>query len=250
VGSSISLFFPAWNEELYVERAVLRAHAVLSRLTEDFEILIVDDASTDRTREVALGLAARFPQVRVVTHAVNKKLGGALKTGFAECTKDVVIYSDVDLPFDLGELERAMHLLDYLEADVLLGFRFDRTSEGPKRVVYSFAYNWLIRAIFGSYYRDINFSFKVVRRHVLQTITLRSEGSFIDAELVLKASAAGFSVFQFGVDYFPRSRGVSTLASPQVIAQMLRELATLGPEIRALQRSSALARGGAPRPGA
>jgi glycosyltransferase involved in cell wall biosynthesis len=200
---------------------------VLERLADDWEILVINDASTDRTREIAEALSAEDPRVRCISHEVNLRLGGAMRTGFTSSTKDLVVYSDMDLPFDLDELERALHLMEYLEADVICAFRFDRTSEGPKRIVYSFAYNWLIRALFGVYVKDINFSFKVVHRRVLESIELKSKGSFIDAELVVKAIKRGFRVFQMGVDYFPRTRGISTLASPQVIAQMVGELASL-----------------------
>ncbi len=224
---SLSLFFPAWNEEEYVERSVARAKVVLARLTDDWEIIVVNDASTDRTRELAEGLARRDGRVRCITHEVNKKLGGAMKTGFSASTKDIVIYSDMDLPFDLAELERALHLLEYLEADMISAFRHDRTSEGPKRIVYSLAYNFLIRTLFDVHVKDINFSFKVVHRRVLEAIELKSEGSFIDAELVVKAIRKGFKVFQMGVDYFPRTRGVSTLASPTVILKMVKELGAL-----------------------
>ncbi len=224
---SLSLFFPAWNEEEYVERTVSRAKVVLERLADDWEIIIVNDASTDRTREIAEGLSKRDPRIRCVSHEVNQKLGGSMKTGFASSTKDIVIYSDMDLPFDLDELERALHLVDYLEADMICAFRFDRTSEGPKRIIYSYVYNALIRELFAVNMKDINFSFKVVHRRVLESIDLKSEGSFIDAELVVKAIRKGFKVFQIGVDYFPRTRGISTLASPQVILKMIRELASL-----------------------
>ncbi|MBI3183794.1 MAG: glycosyltransferase family 2 protein [Myxococcales bacterium] len=229
---SISLFFPAWNEEDYVERAVSRATRVLQRLTEDFEIIVVDDASTDRTGEILRGLSKENRHLRVVTHPENRKLGGALRTGLSSSTKEVVVYSDVDLPFDLDELERAMHLLEYLEADMICAFRFDRTSEGPKRIAYSFLYNLLIRNLFGVQIKDINFSFKVIHRRVLEAIELRSQGSFVDAELVVKAIRKGFRVFQMGVDYFPRTRGTSTLASPAVIAKILGELLMLYPETK------------------
>jgi glycosyltransferase involved in cell wall biosynthesis len=232
---SISLFFPAWNEEDYVERAVSRALTVLPRLTDDFEIIIVNDASTDRTEEIALGLAAKHPQVRVITHPKNLKLGGAMKTGMAASTKDIVVYSDMDLPFDLNELERALHLMAYLEADMLCAFRFDRTSEGPKRIVYSFFYNLLIRNLFDVQIKDVNFSFKVMHRRVLEAIELKAEGSFIDAELVVKAIRRGFKVFQMGVDYFPRTRGISTLASPSVIVRIVKELVKLYGETRTPQ---------------
>lgn len=229
---SLTLFFPAWNEEEYVERAVTRAVQVLSRLSDDWEIIIVNDASTDRTKEVSEALVKKHPQVRLVNHEVNLKLGGAMKTGFTHSTKDIVVYSDMDLPFDLDELERALHLMDYLEADMICAFRFDRTSEGPKRIVYSFVYNTLIRSLFGVQIKDINFSFKVMHRRVLESIELKSEGSFIDAELVVKAIKKGFRVFQMGVDYFPRTRGISTLASPSVIAKMVRELVALYGDVK------------------
>jgi glycosyltransferase involved in cell wall biosynthesis len=229
---SLSLFFPAWNEEEYVERAVARALRVLPELSDDFEIVIVNDASTDRTGEVLAELTARIPQLKVLTHPVNLKLGGAMRTGLAATTKDIVIYSDIDLPFDLNEIRRALHLMEYLEADMLCAFRFDRTSEGAKRIAYSFVYNLLIRALFDVHVKDVNFSFKVMHRRVLEALELKSQGSFIDAELVVKAIHQGFRVFQMGVDYFPRTRGTSTLASPAVIARMLNELVRLYPEVR------------------
>jgi glycosyltransferase involved in cell wall biosynthesis len=229
---SITLMYPAWNEEDCVERAVARAMPVLSRLTDDFEILIINDASTDRTQEICEALARQHPEVRLVSHPVNLKLGGALKTGFAQSRKDLVVYSDIDLPFDLDEVARALHLMEYLEADMICAFRHDRTSEGAKRIVYSYVYNLLIRQLFGVQIKDINFSFKVIHRRVLEAVELQSAGSFIDAELVVKASRRGFRVFQMGVDYFPRTRGISTLASPQVIAKMVKELVQLYPQTR------------------
>ncbi len=229
---SISIFFPAWNEEDYVERAVSRALSVLPQLSDDFEIIIVNDASTDRTQQICEELAARHSQVKVITHPVNLKLGGAMKSGLTASTKDIIVYSDIDLPFDLRELERALHLMTYLEADMICAFRFDRTSEGPKRIAYSFIYNLLIRNLFNIQIKDVNFSFKVMHRRVLESLELKSEGSFIDAELVAKAIRRGFRVFQMGVDYFPRTRGISTLASPSVIVKMVKELARLYPETR------------------
>jgi glycosyltransferase involved in cell wall biosynthesis len=229
---SVSLVFPAWNEEEYVERAVARALAVLARITNDYEVVIVDDASTDRTWEILQTLARRHPQLRVVRHGENQKLGGSLRTLFAMASKDVVVYSDIDLPFDLNEVDRAIRLMQYLEADLIAGFRFDRTSEGLRRIAYSFGYNWLIRALFGVRVRDINFSFKVIHRRVLDALELKSSGSLIDAELLVKAVRRGFRVAQIGVDYFPRTRGISTLSSPAVVGGIMRELVALYPEMR------------------
>jgi glycosyltransferase involved in cell wall biosynthesis len=221
-----------YNEEDYIHRAVRAARAVLHDITEDWEIVIVDDKSTDRTGELADALAREDPRIRVVHNAANRKLGGTLKAGYAVATKELVLYTDADLPFDLQELGRAVRLLEYQEADVLSAYRFDRTSEGLLRTVYSFFYNLLIRAVFGLRIKDVNFSFKLFRRELLSKMTLVSEGSFIDVEFLVRARQAGASIIQIGVDYFPRSRGVSTLSSPGVIWKILREMRQLHGELK------------------
>jgi hypothetical protein len=136
------------------------------------------------------------------------------------------------LPFDLLEIERAVRLLEYQQADVLSAYRFDRTSEGLLRTIYTIGYSALIRTVFRLRFRDINFSFKLFRRALLDRIVLKSEGSFIDAEFLVRARKAGAQVIQIGVDYFPRTRGQSTLASPGVIVGILREMALLWRELR------------------
>jgi glycosyltransferase involved in cell wall biosynthesis len=210
----------------------------------DYEILVVDDASTDASGKIADQVALVDPRVRVIHHETNRKLGGALKSGFAEARGDVVLYTDADLPFDLLELEKALRLLRVYQADVVCAYRFDRTAEGVRRTVYSFVYNRLVRWAMGLRIRDVNFAFKLVRRPVLEHVTLESEGSFIDAELVAKAQRLGFTIIQFGVDYFPRTRGVSTLSSLGVIRTMTRELWRLAPSIRRLLPLAAEARDG------
>lgn len=229
---SVSVVFPMFNEEAYAERAVSAARDVLARRGHDFEIIVVDDASTDGTAAIADGLARADPRVRVVHNPVNRKLGGALRAGYAAATKDLVFYTDADLPIDLEELPRAIRLLEYQQADVVAAYRHDRTSEGWLRTVYTFAYNHLIRILFGLRVRDVNFAFKLFRRSVLAKFPLKSEGSFIDAEFLLRARKAGSPIIQIGLDYFPRTRGLSTLASFGVIAQILREMTENWNELR------------------
>jgi glycosyltransferase involved in cell wall biosynthesis len=229
---SVSVVFPMWNEEAYVERAVYAARDVLARTAHDFEIIVVDDASTDATPAIADRLAAADPRVRVVHNAVNRKLGGALRAGYAAATRDLVFYTDADLPIDLEELPRAVRLLEYQQADVVAAYRHDRTSEGWLRTVYTIAYNLLIRTLFGLKVRDVNFAFKLFRRSVLARFPLTSNGSFIDAEFLLRARKAGCPIIQIGLDYFPRTRGLSTLASFGVIAAMLREMTENWNELR------------------
>jgi glycosyltransferase involved in cell wall biosynthesis len=238
--AKLSVFFPMWNEREYIHRALSAAHDVARELVAsgeigDYELIVVNDASTDGTGELADAAAAADPHVRVVHHPVNRKLGGSMKSGFAAATGDVVVYTDADLPFDMRELHKALRLMRQYEADVISAYRFDRTGEGWVRVVYSALYNLLVRVLFGVRMRDVNFAFKVVRRHIFRDIALKSEGSFIDAELVVRAKKLGYSIFQFGVDYFPRTRGVSTLSSPSVIVKILREAFALRRELNSLQ---------------
>jgi glycosyltransferase involved in cell wall biosynthesis len=171
----------------------------------------------------------------VVHHPKNRKLGGSIKTGFATATGDLVLYTDADLPFDLYELQKACRLMRHYEADVVSAYRLDRTGEGYVRTVYSFFYNALVRIFFGVKMRDINFAFKLCRRQIFDHVQLKSEGSFIDAELVISAKKYGYQIIQFGVDYFPRTRGVSTLSSPSVIAKILREMWQLRRELRSIE---------------
>lgn len=229
---SISVVFPMWNEEAYVHRAVAAAREALAEVTADGEIILVDDASTDRTGELADALARQDPRIKVIHNQRNRKLGGTLRAGYAAATKDLVVYSDADLPFDFREIARAVRLLDYQQADVLAAYRHDRTAEGPLRTLYTIVYTSLIRLLFQLRVRDVNFSFKLFRRSLLERIELKSEGSFIDAEFLVRAKKSGASIIQIGVDYFPRSRGLSTLASPAVIVDILVDMARLWRELR------------------
>ena len=157
----------------------------------DYELLIVDDASTDRTSELADALAAADRRVRVIHHERNRKLGGAMKTGFGNARGDFVLYSDADLPFDMAEIPRAVRLLTEYDVDIVSAYRLDRTGEGYLRAIYTFFYNLMIRWMFRVKARDINFAFKLCHRRVFDHIELRSEGSFIDAELIIRATRHG-----------------------------------------------------------
>ena len=220
------------NEEAYARRAVSAARAVLVAEGADWEIVVVDDASTDGTPALVDALAREDPRVRVVHNPVNLRLGGALRAGYAAATKDLIFYTDADLPVDFDQLPRAVRLLEYQEADIVAAYRFDRTSEGLVRALYTFCYNHLIRVLFGLRVRDVNFAFKLFRRSILEKFSLTSEGSFIDAELLLRARKAGCVIIQIGLDYFPRTRGTSTLASIPVILAILRDLAARWRELR------------------
>ena len=237
---SLTIFYPMWNEEETIERAVAAAFEAGDALVEAgeiarYDVLIVNDASTDSTGAIADAMAANDERVSVVHHPVNRKLGGTLKTGFENAKGELVLYTDADLPFDMAEVAKAVRLLRIYEADIVSAYRFDRTGEGARRLLYSYFYNHLIQTVFKLRLRDMNFAFKLMRRSLLDNIELRSEGSFIDVELLARAQKMGFSIVQFGVDYFPRTRGISTLSSNSVIFKILREMYELRSELQSLE---------------
>jgi glycosyltransferase involved in cell wall biosynthesis len=238
---SITIFFPMWNEELTIERAVAAAFEAGDDLVERgevgwYEVLVIDDASTDDTGAIADKLAGEHENVRVIHHDRNRKLGGSLKTGFEHARGELVLYTDADLPFDMAEAAKAVRLLRLYQADIVSAYRLDRTGEGLRRLIYSYVYNHIVQLMFGLRVRDMNFAFKLVRRRVFDHIRLESEGSFIDVELLARAHRLGYQIVQFGVDYFPRTRGISTLSSNAVIAKIVGEMMTLRNELQALDR--------------
>ncbi len=229
---TISLVIPMFNEEANIDHAIAYAVDALAQHSRDYEIIIIDDASTDESPEIVRRAIAGNPKIRLIRHDFNLKLGASLRTGLAAAQNELILYMDADLPFDPDVLGRAIRAMNVTRADVISGYRFDRTTEGFRRTVYTIIYNWMIRLLFNIYVRDINFSFKLMKREVLQAIQLRSEGSLIDAELIVKARNHGFFIQQIGLDYFPRVLGTSHLSSPAVILKIFRELVALFPEMR------------------
>ena len=149
-----SVFFPMWNEEEYLQRALNAATELGEELLAagtvgDYEMIIVNDASTDATPRLADEAARLNPRVKVVHHPTNRKLGGSIKSGFAAATGDVVLYTDADLPFDMAEIGKALRVMRLYESDIVSAYRLDRTGEGSLRIVYTFVYNTLIRRLFG-----------------------------------------------------------------------------------------------------
>ena len=223
VKPSITVIFPTFNEEANVAASVDGVREVLAARHDDFEIVVVDDGSTDRTPALADELAAKYAEVKTVHHDRNYKLGRTLRTGVAAATKDLVFYTDADLPIDFRDIHRGVELLLRDGADVVTGYRLEG-GDGWWRAVCSVVYNRLVNALFGLGVKDVNFSYKLFTKESLRKLPLTSEGSFIDAEMLARAKLAGLRVTRLGVHYFPRRAGRSTLASPAVIAKILAEM--------------------------
>ncbi|MFO1484544.1 MAG: ChbG/HpnK family deacetylase [Verrucomicrobiaceae bacterium] len=217
----VSFVYPMFNEIGNIERVIRSTHAVARRALDEFEIIVVNDASTDGCGELAESLRAEFPELRVLHHDRNRKLGGALKTGFGAARMDHVLYMDSDLPVAFEDVERVLRELRGDPA-MVVGYRMGR-NESAYRHVQSWIYNRILRLFFGLRVRDVNFAFKLFRRELVAE-PLRSEGSFIDAELLLEATRRGWRIDQIGLHYHVRQAGVSTIGGPGVVPRIIREL--------------------------
>ena len=217
----LSFVYPMYNEIGNIEKMVRSTHAVAARTVEEFEIIVVDDCSTDGSGELVESLRAAIPQLRVIRHARNRKLGGALKTGFAAAKLDYILYMDSDMPVAFEDVENFLRGIPS-ELDMVIGYRVGG-AENRFRDIQSLGYNLLLRGVFGLRVRDANFAFKLFKRELVET-PLQSEGSFIDAEMILEARRRGYRIREVGFVYQLRQAGVSTIGGPRVIPKLLAEL--------------------------
>lgn len=218
---SVTLFYPMYNELRSVEPMTRKAIRVIGEAADEFEILIIDDGSSDGSEKLADELAQADPHVRVIHHQGNKGYGQALRTGFASATKDLVIYTDCDEPFDLNLIPEALARLEGY--DMLVGYRLNRW-EGWRRFAYSKVYNFLVKVLFGVHARDINFSFKIIRRDALRKLHLAAGSVFIDGELLAEAARHGVTITQMPVQYLPRKHGASHFDSIRAATYTFEEI--------------------------
>lgn len=212
---------PVFNEAALVASSVKNAVSVLDSMCTDFEVIVVDDGSTDDSGAIADALVAADSRVRVVHHQGNQGYGQALRTGFAAATREVVAYTDIDDPADLRLLAEAVPHLE--THDMVIGYRLGG-NDTLKRRVFSWGYNSLVRILFGVKVRDINFSFKLIRRDALRQMRLGAGSVFIDGELLVEAKRLGLRLFEMPVRYQERTAGSSHFDGLSAAAATLREI--------------------------
>lgn len=219
---SLSIVVPLYNEEEGVAELIRSIFSVLSNDADFLELVLVDDGSCDRTAELVLELAEFEPRIRMVRHERNRGLGAAIRTGLEAAEGDLLLYTDADLPFDFSLIPE---LVDLASTErVIVGYRTNR-GEGLRRWILTRAYNSLCRFGLGLRLRDVNFACKLIPRRAVRAMRLESEGSFIDAELMLECKRLGFAVSEVPLTYHRRTRGLSTLSRPMVIVGILMEMA-------------------------
>ena len=209
----LSLVMPAYNEAAGIAEAVAEAHEALTGLGYEFEIVVVDDGSTDGTGARVADLAALWPDVRLLTHSTNLGYGAALRSGFEAARFELVAFTDADGQFFLEDLDDLVPLAD--EHQVVAGRRVDRKDPWRRRFL-SWGYNRLARAFLGTRVRDCDCALKVFRREALQYLLPESSGFFVNSEMLCRARRLGFTVAEVGVRHRPRRRGVSKVSLTEV----------------------------------
>ncbi len=218
---SISAVLPAYNEQEVIADSVAAMVAALEGLGADYEVIVVDDGSRDRTAAIVAGLARANPRVRLLSHPRNRGYGAALWTGFTGATRDLVFLTDGDKQFDVAELRDFLPLLD--GADLVIGYRHPRADPLIRRLN-GWGWNALVTLLFGYTARDVDCAFKLFRRRVLDRVDVRATGATFSAEFLIKARRHGFVVRERRASHFPRPAGQATGARPAVILRAFREL--------------------------
>jgi glycosyltransferase involved in cell wall biosynthesis len=233
---SLSVVVPAYNEEKIIRRNILSLNEAVKKTCSDYEIIIVDDASADRTPELIRSLSRDIPAVRGIFRQSRGNFGSALRQGLEAATKDLVLYTDADEPFDHDQIRGAVELFLQSHADLLKGYRINRKDEGVLRYLCTFFYNWFIRILFHVPVRDVNFAFKLIKRPVLSQLFLQSQGPFIDAELVVKTFYMGYNVKKIRLKYCFDPQRRSRLFGIGTVLLTLLEAVKLYPAIIALKK--------------
>ncbi|MCC7371307.1 MAG: glycosyltransferase family 2 protein [Chloroflexi bacterium] len=204
---SISAFFPAYNDAGTIASMVVTADRTLRAITDDYEVIVVNDGSPDHTAEVLADLQTRYPKLRVVTHAKNRGYGGALRSGFEHASKDLVCYTDGDAQYDPREFRL---LYDNLtdDVDMVQGYKI-RRGDPLHRVVIGRMYHTVVRAMFGLPIRDVDCDLRLIRRKVFDEVQLTQDSGVICVEMMTKIVQAGFKMTEVPVHHYHRAYGQS-----------------------------------------
>lgn len=222
---SISAFFPAYGDAGTIASMVVLADRTLRSLTDDYEIIVVNDASPDHCAEILADLVERYPRLRVVTHERNRGYGGALRSGFRAATKDLIFYTDGDAQYDPRELALLVPALT-AAVDLVNGYKIER-HDPLHRIVIGRVYHYLVRALFRLQMRDVDCDFRLIRRRVFDTVELYEDSGVICVELMTKVHQAGFRIAEVPVHHYHRAYGRSQFFNFRRVARVARDLLRL-----------------------
>jgi glycosyltransferase involved in cell wall biosynthesis len=206
----ISLFFPVYKDEATVETMIEKSVAVLRELSDEYEVIVIDDASPDRAGAIADEVARRHERVRVIHHPVNMGYGAAVRSGLSACAFEYICFTDGDDQYEVGDFAKLLKLHD--RYDLIITFRY-RKIYSSTRIFISWVYNKLLRFLFRTPFRDVSTGLRMVRRSILVDIELEATSPFIGAELAIKAMLHGYRVGEVGIQTFPRTFGQGSSTS-------------------------------------
>jgi glycosyltransferase involved in cell wall biosynthesis len=212
--SSLSAFFPCFNEEANVELMVEQLQKVLPKLAKKYEIIIVNDGSRDNTSKIARKLQRQHKNVRIVNHLENRGYGASLRSGFDAAKYDWLFFTDGDLQFDVEQLEKFIQFSD--RYDVIIGYRTNR-AEGKLRAFNARLYKLYVDLLFRLNVKDIDCAFKLLRTKTIQSLNLESTGAFISSEFLYRLKKKGLKFKQLPVTHYPRQYGKPTGNNIRVI---------------------------------
>jgi len=218
---SLSAFMPAYNEEAGIRWVVEDALAKLRQVTDDLELIIINDGSADSTGEIIDNLAREYPEIIAKHHPENRGYGAALRTGFSSCGKEYIFYTDGDGQFDAAEISKLIPLMQ--EADVVSAYRMDR-KDPFHRKLNAWLYNLFLLMFFRLNVKDVDCAFKLYKAKFFDKLQLKSDGALIDAEVLIKLKKAGARIVQVGVHHYPRLVGEQTGSKLKVILKTAQEI--------------------------
>jgi glycosyltransferase involved in cell wall biosynthesis len=223
--AGLSVFFPAYNDSGTIASMVIRTVRTASELTQDFEVIVVDDGSADSTAEIADELARTYPQVRAVHHPINRDYGAALQTGFRSATKELIFYTDGDAQYDPAEL-RALWQRMSPGIDLVNGYKISR-SDPLHRIIIGRIYHYIVSILFGLRLRDVDCDFRLMRRSIFERINLEKTSGIICVEMMKKIQDGGFRIAEVPVHHFHRAYGKSEFFNYRRLFKTGRDLLLL-----------------------
>jgi glycosyltransferase involved in cell wall biosynthesis len=204
---SVSAFFPAYNDAGTIASMVVTADRTLRELTDDYEVIVVNDGSPDHTADVLADLQTRYPHLRVVTHKKNRGYGGALRTGFASAAKDLICYTDGDAQYDPREFRLLIENLRD-DVDIVQGYKIQR-NDPLHRIIIGRIYHLIVRTAFALPIRDVDCDLRLIRKHVFDKVELTRDSGVICVEMMTKIVQAGFTITEVPVHHYHRAYGQS-----------------------------------------
>lgn len=217
---SISIVFPAYNEEANLELVLADALKVVKDLDIPYEIIVVNDGSSDNTKEYVQGLQKKNKNIVLINHEINKGYGQTLLDGFRASKNEWVFFSDSDRQFDLTEINK---LKPYTkDADLIIGYRENRQDNGLRKFN-AYLFKLTARMIFNLKFKDIDCAFKLMKKEVIEEIELNSSSALINTELLHKSQKKNYKIVEVPVTHYPRTQGKATGANPIVIGRAIKE---------------------------